>query len=648
MDTQYQQHPQKTHRIMIVPTLNNFLLRILVPTLMAALMFAPAARGEEVMAPVPNAPTIDFYDDYHALVVGVGKYDQWPLKPEAVSNARDVSWSLKKLGFSVKLLTNPTMDELHSSLEEFALNTGEKFDRGLLFYYSGNSQTSTSLDGKKIGRLIPKDAPLPGQDRKIFEQHTISTEQFVAIADRIRSKHVLFLFDTALSADAFQVEPSVLRKINAASALPTRQFITAGNAQTPIVEHTVFKKFLLLGLEGEADLIHDGIICGSELGIYLSDRVGKMTGEQLHPQFGTMTVAGDIRGDFVFQLTRQKPKIARLSVYPKPDTAKMRILNIKPQYTQGIELEPGKYRLNVSADGYETYDKWIHLKAGEDRKIVLQLSPKKEEISNSLKMRFVRIGQGSFMMGSRSDEPGRSNDEKLHHVKLTKHFFMQRSEVTVEQFNHFVTSTGYQTDAEKGQGCWITGVDKGWRQNSGANWKKPGSMATSNDLPARCVTWNDAMAFARWLSQKEGKTYRLPTEAEWEYACRAGTSTPFSTGRCLSTDEANYGETGYPYEKCATVFRNKRGRPVTAGQSAPNPWQLHDMHGNVSEWCMDWYAPIAAGSATDPKGPKSGSERVMRGGHWQSDAADCRCAKRQRLPPNFASDAVGFRLVMVP
>jgi formylglycine-generating enzyme required for sulfatase activity len=444
------------------------------------------------------------------------------------------------------------------------------------------------------------------------------------------------------------VEPTVLRRVNAASALPTRQFITAGHAHTPIVDPTVFKKFLLLGLAGEADLIHDGVVSGSELGIYLSDRVSKVTGEQLRPQFGTMTVKGDIRGDFVFLLTDKMPQIARLSVYPKPETAKTRILNIKPQYTQGIELEPGKYRLHVSAKGFETYDKWINLKAGEDKKIKLELSPKKEEISNSLGMRFVRIGQGSFMMGSRPDEPGRSNDEVLHRVKLTQHFFMQQTEVTVEQFNHFVKSTGYRTDAEKGKGCWITGIDKGWRLKPGTSWKKPGSMVIGDHLPAQCVTWNDAGAFARWLSQKERKTYRLPTEAEWEYAARAGTSTPFSTGRCLSTDEANYGETGHPYEKCVTVFRTKRGRPITVGQTALNPWQLHDMHGNVSEWCMDWYGPIPAGSATNPKGPKSGSERVMRGGHWQSDAAGCRCAKRRRFPPNFASDAVGFRLVMVP
>ena len=294
LHTRYEHQPPEDDGLGPVTIRLSFLLRTLVTILLAALILTTTAHGELNTPPGPKSPAIDSYDDYHALVVGVGQYDQWPLKPEAVNNARDVSWGLKKLGFTVKLRTNPTMAELRASLDEFTHETGGEINRGLLFYYSGNSQSSTSLDGKKIGRIIPKDAPMPGQDREAFEQHSISTDEIVTIANQIQSKHVLFLFDAALSADAFQVEPAVLRGINAVSALPTRQFISAGNAQTPVIEHTVFKKYLLLGLEGEADLIHDGVISASELGIYLSDRVSKVTDEQLYPQFGTMTVSGDM------------------------------------------------------------------------------------------------------------------------------------------------------------------------------------------------------------------------------------------------------------------------------------------------------------------------------------------------------------------
>lgn len=185
-------------------------------------------------------------------------------------------------------------------------------------------------------------------------------------------------------------------------------------------------------------------------------------------------------------------------------------------------------------------------------------------------------------------------------------------------------------------------------QKPGTSWQQPGLMDIKDDLPAMCVTWDDAMAFARWLSRKERLDYRLPTEAEWEYAGRAGISTPFFTGRCLSTDAANYGSIGSAYLECTTVFREERGHPIKVGLSAPNLWKLYNIHGNVSEWCRDWYGPYPDGSAINPEGPESGSERVMRGGHWGAVAAGCRFAKRHRIPPNLASDAVGFRLVMIP
>ncbi len=267
---------------------------------------------------------------------------------------------------------------------------------------------------------------------------------------------------------------------------------------------------------------------------------------------------------------------------------------------------------------------------------------------NSLGMQFQSIRPGNFMMGSPPDEPGRLNDETRHRVTLTQLYYVQNTEVTAGQFKQFVQSTAYSTEAEKGGGCWISGNGTGWKQKQGTSWENPGSIHTGDDLPVVCVTWNDARAFARWLSEKEGRTYRLPTEAEWEYAGRAGTSTPFSTGRCLSTEEADYSRPGSYYQLCAAVFKDQRNDLVKAGMLAPNPWKLHNIHGNVSEWCLDWYGPYPSKSITDPRGPASGSERVMRGGHWQTDAAGCRCARRWRFPPNLASDAVGFRLVVVP
>ncbi len=145
-----------------------------------------------------------------------------------------------------------------------------------------------------------------------------------------------------------------------------------------------------------------------------------------------------------------------------------------------------------------------------------------------------------------------------------------------------------------------------------------------------------------------GRGYDLPTEAEWEYACRAGTTTPFAFGRCMSTDQANFGGVGPHFSDCQDLHTINRKGPVKAGSLAANPWWLFDMHGNVSEWCQDWYCRFSEDAFTDSKGPSSGTERVMRGGHYFSKADECRSAKRGRFPPDRASNAVGFRLVMRP
>jgi formylglycine-generating enzyme required for sulfatase activity len=552
--------------------------------------FTPTIRGEtanKVDTASPIGHAIESYRDGLALVVGVEHYDYWPERTNALQNAREVSVELKRIGFSVKLLLDPTAEELGSALNAFAQTSGNQTRRGLVFYYTGNGRTHSGAGRKKTGWIIPKDAPLPTLNLDEFEKKAINSARFVALAAQIQSRQVLFFFDAPFRTGDFHVETPVLRIMRDDDALPARQFITSGADERMGPNRNPFTKYLLLGLQGEADLIHDGVISGAELGLYLWDRVNRVTERQWHPQFGRIPVLSENKGDFTFKVA---PK-AQAPERPRVDS-----------------------QLYV----------------------------------NSLGIRFQSIRPGSYMMGSPPSEPGRLNDETRHRVKLTRPYYIQTTEVTTGQFRQFVQATAYSTEAEKGGGCWTTGNGAGWKQNQGYNWRSPGSIDAGDDFPVVCVTWNDARAFALWLSEKEGRTYRLPTEAEWEYAGRAGTSTPFSTGRCLSTDEANYGRLGPQYQLCTTVFKDRRDDLVKTGMLAPNPWKLHNIHGNVSEWCLDWYGPYPSKSITNPRGPASGSERVMRGGHWQTDAAGCRCARRWRLPPNLASDAVGFRLVLVP
>jgi formylglycine-generating enzyme required for sulfatase activity len=168
------------------------------------------------------------------------------------------------------------------------------------------------------------------------------------------------------------------------------------------------------------------------------------------------------------------------------------------------------------------------------------------------------------------------------------------------------------------------------------------SKSKEDDSPVENVSWEDAAKFCQKLSampeeRKAGRVYRLPTEAEWEYACRAGTKTKYSFG----DDESRLGEYGW-------LGENSRRQTHPVGQKKPNAWGLYDMHGNVSEWCSDWHGDYADGVATDPRGPPSGSARVLRGGSRHNTARNCRSALRGRVNPSYRDYLLGLRLALSP
>ena len=247
--------------------------------------------------------------------------------------------------------------------------------------------------------------------------------------------------------------------------------------------------------------------------------------------------------------------------------------------------------------------------------ITVNDAPVAEIFTNALGMTFNRIPAGTFMMGSPEDEPERYNNETQHQVTLRQDFHMQTTEVT--------------------QGQWeaVMGENPSDFQNCG------------DDCPVETVSWDDVQDFITRMNQRGEGTYRLPTEAEWEYAARAGTSTPFYFGQCLSTDQANY-DGNYPSEGCPRG--EYRSETVPVASLASNAWGLYDMHGNVWEWCSDWYEGYPTGAVTDPSGPGSGSSRVVRGGSWGNYARNCRSAIRYRNTPGYRNWINGFRLVLSP
>jgi len=316
-------------------------------------------------------------------------------------------------------------------------------------------------------------------------------------------------------------------------------------------------------------------------------------------------------------LSEARPRKGRLYVDTNPEDATVKILNIAPAFYQGMDLDPGRYNVEVSASGYKTKKRWVDLSAGEDESISIRLEAvvaghPGRKVTNNLGMEFVYIKPGTFMMGSPSNEPKRDNDERQHRVTLTRGFYMQTTEVTQGQ----------------------------WKRVMGSN---PSRFKNCGDnCPVEQVSWNDVQKFIGKLNQMEGgNKYRLPTEAEWEYAARAGTDTPFSFGRCLSTEQANY-DGNNPMPGCAKGEYRKT--PVPVASFPPNAWGLYDMHGNVWEWCQDWFGDYPSSSVTDPTGPSLGSYRVNRGGSWGGSAGHCRSADRDRSAPGSRYGDLGFRL----
>lgn len=299
---------------------------------------------------------------------------------------------------------------------------------------------------------------------------------------------------------------------------------------------------------------------------------------------------------------------------------------------------------------------------------------------NSLGMQLVLIPAGEFMMGNDASPaeladvyPGYaperlqklSDEAPVHRVRITRPFFMARHEVTVRQFRRFLAASGHVpesiADGTGGYG-YNPQYDPSTTRRGDAfegrsprySWENPGFDQTEDD-PVVNVTWNDSQALAAWLGRTEGRRYRLPTEAEWEYACRAGTRTHYHNGNELGSlsKVANVFDpdaaANWPkWKDFAVPVRD--GYPFTApvGQFEPNAFGLHDMHGNVWEWTADWHDEqyYAQSPVSDPSGPPEGTVKVRRGGSWHTWPLYARCAYRNWNTPETRYTLVGIRLVM--
>jgi len=211
-----------------------------------------------------------------------------------------VAAKLNDLGFAVKLVLDPVSREMNTIINEMVYDMGREENRALLFYNAGHGATETLADGTKMGYLILRDCPILEKNPKGFATHAISMRDIESASLRIRAKHVLMLFDSCFSGSLFALVRAVPHDITEKSALPVRQYITAGREDEQVPDKSMFKRCLLIGLEGDADLTGDGYITGSELGMYLSDKVVNYTHRRQHPQYGKINNPDLDRGDFIF------------------------------------------------------------------------------------------------------------------------------------------------------------------------------------------------------------------------------------------------------------------------------------------------------------------------------------------------------------
>jgi formylglycine-generating enzyme required for sulfatase activity len=317
------------------------------------------------------------------------------------------------------------------------------------------------------------------------------------------------------------------------------------------------------------------------------------------------TVPADLRdAAFYKEVCAKRDRVAQLDQEIHDDVDKGRTAGLRPKVAELVKPQPQR----------------------KDLRALLKTLPPElaKEITNSIGMKLVLVPAGKFTMGSPKSEEGREpfdkGSEEQHEVEITEPFYMGIFEVTQRQYKE------------------VMGINP--------------SYYSGDDLPVGRVSWDDAMAFCKKLSElpeekQKKRGYTLPTEAQWEYACRGGplsTEDPFHYGKLLSSTQANF-DGNYPYGGAAKG--EYKARTVKVGSYKPNALGLYDMHGNVGEWCLDWYGGdyYKNSPSKDPTGPKDGTGRVLRGGSLCNDGTYCRAAFRSWFEPGTRYNSIGFRVV---
>jgi len=613
-------------RQLLVILLNSSLLLI-------SLSIAQAqTRGVGVKVKTSDGQTkeVKLYDGSYALVIGESNYTNgWDSLAGVSSDVIAVKQILESGGFKVETAENLTSRDFEARIKKFTDDYGYQANNRILIYYAGHGHTlKSSGDGRELGYVVPVDAPNPAGDETEFRRKAISMDKIQTFAKEIQSKHAMFIFDSCFSGKLVSRNAIVIPPIIEESvAFPVRQFITAGAANQPVPDESIFRRTFVRALEGEADRNQDGYITGTELADFLKEKVTNYSNRSQTPQYGKINDVELDKGDFVFVTGNKSgaesngsnapsnlvndPNAGERAVWEqiKASTNRVDFQAFIKLFPNGIYIGEAKVRyekvwwdsIKDSSNKGDFDNYLLDFPSGQyavaARFAIERLKPAITvgmSVTNSLGMKLMGVPAGAFEMGS-----NRNAREIVFTARLSQGFYIGRTEVTQAQ----------------------------WMAVMGSN---PSFFKDCGDnCPVEGVSWDDVQEFIRKLNAKGEGTYRLPTEAEWEYACRAGTT----------------GDYAGDLDAMAWYKANVGGKMHEVATKLPNAWGLYDMHGNVWEWVQDWYGYYPCLSATDPTGAPSNSVRVIRVGSWYDDADYLRSANRNWTEPSTRNQAIGFRLV---
>ncbi|NUQ65780.1 MAG: SUMF1/EgtB/PvdO family nonheme iron enzyme [Pirellulales bacterium] len=641
-----------------------------------------------------------------AVLVGINKYldPQIPSLRYCVSDARQLARALaESAGYEAERILLITDDQPEDHLQPLGINLRHQI-RGWLkkaeprdtvvVAFSGHG----FLDERGQGFLAPKDCEKDSLGLTGFRiddlrdmLHQCKASQKLLILDCCHSGGERSVEGVGASSRelgmAFQQAAGLITLASCDKNETSREWEAKSQG--------LFTYYLVEGLKGAADYDRNGVIDSYELHRYTLDQVSLTAQTKLNAQQTPKLLVGeDVKGVFALARVDRRPALpTRLQVDaeftvreqdqngpPSPGTT----VELMYRKTAGAGAEilargttdsRGVARLTIWLEGnQQSQGEFLVLVASTNSSQSWPLKgfPKSrvwnlyvpqplrpiKVVENSLGMKLVLLPSYEFLMGARESAGKADADDPPHTVRITRPFYIGMHEVTVGNFKAFVRATGQNMPGG-------VGYDPATRQFrvGSTDWQNPGWPQTDRH-PVVNVSWEHAAQFCRWLSQTEGKRYRLPTEAEWEYACRAGTTTRFYSGddEAGLKNVANVADASFK-NALSGIFNQPNyydytaqwndGFPFTApvGSFEPNRFGLYDMHGNVQEWCADWYGKdyYLQSPREDPQGPTSGQTRVKRGGDWVDYLTIHPSSfRRSEVPPTDLAHFLGFRVAMDP